>query len=67
LFTLKNKNGLVSQITNYGGRVANLWVPDKDRAIAELENALKVWTQYTKNGLQQNINPIWTNRVSWAC
>jgi aldose 1-epimerase len=30
LFTLKNKNGLVTQITNYGGRVVSLWVPDKD-------------------------------------
>ena len=29
LFTLKNKNGLVTQITNYGGRVVSLWVPDK--------------------------------------
>ena len=30
LFTLKNKNGIVSQITNYGGRVVNLFVPDKN-------------------------------------
>ena len=30
LFTLKNSNGLVTQITNYGGRVVSLWVPDKD-------------------------------------
>lgn len=29
LFTLKNKNGLVAQVTNYGGRVVSLWVPDK--------------------------------------
>ncbi len=29
LFTLKNNNGLVTQITNFGGRVVNLWVPDK--------------------------------------
>ncbi len=29
LFTLKNKNGLVTQITNYGARVVSLWVPDK--------------------------------------
>lgn len=29
LFTLRNKNGIVTQITNYGGRVVNLWVPDK--------------------------------------
>ena len=30
LFTLKNSNGLVTQITNYGGRVVSLWVPDKN-------------------------------------
>jgi len=30
LFTLKNKNGIVSQITNYGGRIVNLFVPDKE-------------------------------------
>lgn len=30
LFTLKNKQGIVTQITNYGGRVVNLWVPDKE-------------------------------------
>lgn len=30
LYTLKNKNGITTQITNYGGRVVNLWVPDKD-------------------------------------
>jgi len=29
LFTLKNKNGLVTQITNYGGRLVSLWVPVK--------------------------------------
>jgi aldose 1-epimerase len=29
LFTIKNKNGLEGQITNYGGRIVNLYVPDK--------------------------------------
>lgn len=29
LFTLKNKNGVVVQITNYGARVVSLWVPDR--------------------------------------
>ena len=29
LFTLKNKSGITTQITNYGGRVASLWVPDR--------------------------------------
>ncbi|MCT4646671.1 MAG: galactose mutarotase [Carboxylicivirga sp.] len=30
LYTLKNKNGIVTQITNYGGRVVNLWTPDRE-------------------------------------
>ena len=29
LYTLKNDNGITTQITNYGGRVVSLWVPDK--------------------------------------
>jgi len=29
LFTLQNDNGVVAQITNFGGRVVSLWVPDK--------------------------------------
>ncbi|MCF7567849.1 galactose mutarotase [Sabulilitoribacter arenilitoris] len=29
LYTLKNDNGITAQITNYGGRVVSLWVPDK--------------------------------------
>lgn len=30
LFTLKNNHGITTQITNYGGRVVSLWVPDKN-------------------------------------
>jgi aldose 1-epimerase len=29
LFTLRNGNGMVAAITNYGGRLVGLWVPDK--------------------------------------
>lgn len=29
LFTIKNKNGLITTITDYGGRIVNLLVPDK--------------------------------------
>ena len=29
IYVLKNKNGLVSEITNYGGKVVSLWVPDR--------------------------------------
>ena len=30
LFTLKNKQGMTAQITNYGARVVSLWVPDRE-------------------------------------
>ncbi|WP_167617147.1 aldose epimerase family protein [Maribellus sediminis] len=30
LYSLKNSNGLLVQITNYGGKVVNLWTPDKN-------------------------------------
>ena len=30
LFNLENENGLMVQITNYGGRIAAIWVPDRD-------------------------------------
>lgn len=36
LFTLKNENGLVAQITNYGGRIINLWTPDKNGDFADI-------------------------------
>ena len=29
LFTLKNKTGMIAQITNFGGRIVALWVVDK--------------------------------------
>lgn len=30
LYTLRNENGMSVQITNYGARLVDLWVPDKD-------------------------------------
>ena len=30
IYTLKNKNGMTMQVTNYGTRVVSLWVPDRD-------------------------------------
>lgn len=29
LYTLKNSSGMVAEITNYGGKVVSLWVPDR--------------------------------------
>ena len=30
LYTLKNNNGLIVQITNFGGRIVSLWTPNKN-------------------------------------
>lgn len=35
----------------------------QQKAISILENALQAWKEYTETALQQNINPLWTNRV----
>jgi aldose 1-epimerase len=36
LYTLKNNNGLVSQISNFGCRVVSLWAPDKNGNFEDL-------------------------------
>ena len=36
LYTLKNANGLVAQVTNYGGRVVNLFVPDNQGTFEDI-------------------------------
>ena len=36
LITLQNANGLVAQITNYGGRVVSLWTPDKSGVFQDI-------------------------------
>lgn len=36
LFTLKNKNGLEMSVTNYGGRVVSLMVPDKNGKMEDI-------------------------------
>lgn len=38
----------------------------QDAAINELETALRTWEKYTETALQQNKNPLWTNRVGYV-
>lgn len=44
LYTLKSKNGMTMQVTNYGGHVVSLWVPDKNGQFDEHRTR----TQHTK-------------------
>jgi aldose 1-epimerase len=36
LYTLANANGLVAKITNYGGTITELWVPDRNGKLADI-------------------------------
>ncbi len=49
LFTLKNKNGLTAQITNFGGRVVSLWVPDKNGTFADVSIGYNNLDAYINN------------------
>ena len=49
LFTLKNENGVVAQITNYGGRIINLWVPDKNGNFGDIVVGYETLDEYLKS------------------
>jgi aldose 1-epimerase len=36
LYTLKNKNGLVVQITNFGAKIVSIYVPDRNGKLADI-------------------------------
>lgn len=36
LYTLRNARGLEMTVTNFGGRVVELWVPDRDGNFADI-------------------------------
>ena len=49
LYTLKSKNGMTMQVTNYGGQVVSLWVPDKNGHFDDIvlgHNTLKEYIDY---------------------
>jgi len=50
LFTLKNKNNVEVYITNYGGRIVSIWVPDKDGKITDIVLGYDQLAAYRKQG-----------------
>lgn len=36
LYELKNKNGVEVAITNYGGRIVSIWVPDRNGKFGDI-------------------------------
>lgn len=49
LYTLTNKNGLVAKITNYGGIVTELWVPDKTGVMGDIVLGFDSVSDYVKD------------------
>lgn len=50
LYTLRNENGIVTQITNYGARIVNLWVPNKDKKPTDVVLGLTNIDEYLDHG-----------------
>ena len=46
LYSLKNNSGMLTEITNYGGRVVSLWVPDKDGNYADIVLGYETLDEY---------------------
>ena len=38
----------------------------QEEAVSQLTQALDFWKEYTKTAMEQNINPLWTNRVGYV-
>jgi aldose 1-epimerase len=49
LFTLSNDRGVVAKITNYGGTIISLLVPDKKDELADVVLGLPDWEGWLKN------------------
>ena len=49
LYTLKNKNGMHCQITNYGGRVISLWTPDRNGDYEDIVLGYSTLEEYITN------------------
>lgn len=49
LFTLKNRSGVTLQITNFGGRIVNLWTPDRNGNFADIVTGYETLDEYLKS------------------
>ena len=48
LYTLQNENGMAVQITNYGARLVDIWVPDKDGNFQDVIMGFETGDAYLK-------------------
>ncbi|HPF50232.1 MAG TPA: aldose epimerase family protein [Draconibacterium sp.] len=48
LYTLTNSDGMLVQITNFGGKVVNLWTPDRNGDFSDIVLGFKTGNEYLK-------------------
>lgn len=67
LFTLKNSKGMVVQITNYGGKIVSILVPDKEGKLGDVNLGFETAEEYFNNiaSLGATMGRV-TNRMAGA-
>jgi aldose 1-epimerase len=46
LYTLKNKNGLIAQITNYGATIVGIYIPDRNGILTDIVQGFDTLEEY---------------------
>jgi len=67
LYTLESGNGLVMQVTNYGGRIVSLWVPDRNGKQEDVVLGFGSIAGYINNHGEKYLGPAvgrYANRIS---
>lgn len=67
LYTLKSGNGITMQVTNFGGRVISLWVPDKDGQAEDIVLGYENLARYLDNPGERFLGPVvgrYANRIA---
>ena len=65
IYTLKNKNGVTIKITNYGGRIVDILVPDKDGNFGDIAlgyDSIKKYVNYPEMFLGATVGR-YANRI----
>ncbi|MCI1779948.1 MAG: galactose mutarotase [Bacteroidales bacterium] len=67
LYTLKNKNGLIMQVTNFGARVVDLWTPDSNGEFDDIVLGYDSLDKYVHNKGERFLGAVvgrYANRIA---
>lgn len=67
LYTLESGNGITMQVTNYGGRIVSLWVPDKEGKCEDIVFGFESMDKYINNEGERYLGPVigrYANRIA---